>query len=192
MPNYCRNTMVVKGEYETVKSFLQEIKYEGEKGDDGYFDIISTLYPCPQELTDTESSTRDDAPYLAQIAANTMKYGYPTWYEWQIEKWGTKWSDCQTVIERSSIYYTIEDNKVTFPYEDEHDDDYDYIRFRFDTAWSPPIKAFEYISKMYPTLTFVLRYTESGMEYKGEATFTNGIVTDNRLPYVREWDDDYS
>lgn len=193
MPNYCRNTMVVKGEYETVKSFLQEIKYEGEKGDDGYFDIISTLYPCPQELTDTESSTRDDAPYLAQIAGNTMKHGYPTWYEWQIAHWGTKWSDCQTVIQRSSIYYTIQDDKVVFPYEnDEEKTETEYIRFRFDTAWSPPIKAFEYISKMYPDLTFILRYIESGMEYKGEATFKNGTVTDTQLKYVREWDDDYS
>lgn len=193
MPNYCRNTLVVKGEYENVKSFLQEIEFVKDHENGERFSIIATLFPCPETLTDTISGTSRGAEHEAQMASNIEIYGHPTWYEWAIANWGTKWGDFDTQIERSSVYYEIKDDKVVFPYDNEDkQDNNEYIRFHFDTAWSPPIKAFERISKMYPTLTFILRYTESGMEFKGEATFTNGAVTDNRLPYVPEWDDDYS
>jgi hypothetical protein len=187
MPNYCRNTLVVKGE--NVKSFLQTIEFVVGHEDGERFSIIAALYPCPTELEETEKSNRNYAGYMKQKAGNIEKYGFPTWYEWKIANWGTKWGDFDTRIERSSIYYEIKDVKVTFPYEDEHDTE--YIRFRFDTAWSPPIKAFERISKLYPALTFILRYTESGAGFKGEATFIDGTVDDTRLPYIPEWDDDY-
>ncbi len=56
--------------------------------------------------------------------------------------------------------------------------------YEFRTAWSPVIPLIKAMSKMYPSLTFGLKYFEAGMEFQGEAIFENGEQTvDTNAPY---------
>jgi hypothetical protein len=56
-----------------------------------------------------------------------------------------------------------------------------YIKYDFDTAWSPPMEGLVIISKKYPNLSFELKYEEEGMGFKGKAIFENFVKA---LPVV--------
>ena len=51
----------------------------------------------------------------------------------------------------------------------EEDDTYVY----FETAWSPPENWLKFVALMYPTLTFELRYGESGDNFSGYIVIQN-------------------
>ena len=96
---------------------------------------------------------------------NMKKYGAASWYDWRLENWGTKWD-------------------ITDVYTLERDEG--YAAFSFDTAWAPPIEAFEKISKMFPGLEFILQYEEPLMGFFGQAVFKDGgLVEDDEY----EWDE---
>ncbi len=60
---------------------------------------------------------------------NIQKYGFPTWYEWSVANWGTKWN----------------------AYGFEADTDYGKEKeIRFLTAWSAPHPILEKLAKMFP------------------------------------------
>jgi hypothetical protein len=83
----------------------------------------------------------------------TELYEGDDWYDWNVSNWGTKWQDSDTTL-------VIRDTN--------------YVFFRFDTAWAPPLVGFESISVMFPELTFVLTYQEMGMGFVGCAGYLNG------------------
>ncbi len=83
------------------------------------------------------------------------------WYNWRVSNWGTKWDIGKVDIEKS----------------DEH------MSFNFETAWAPPIEAFNTISKNYPNLSFELTYEEPGMDFCGKAEFQNGLNSDMNYSY---------
>ena len=75
------------------------------------------------------------------------------WYEWNIANWGTKWD----------VYENTEISR-------------DEWRLNFDTAWSPPIPFVEKLSKLYPTLTFTVAYSEQGSAFFGTTVIQNGNI----------------
>ena len=65
--------------------------------------------------------------YADAISKNIANFGYPTWLEWSYANWGTKWDVTDpTIIKKGN-----------------------QIEIEFDTAWSPPIPIFEYISEHF-------------------------------------------
>jgi len=83
------------------------------------------------------------------------------WYNWCVKNWGTKW-----------------DIEATLSVEDKYE-----LGYGFDSAWSPPVEAFEKISKKYPKLVFWLDYDEPSMGFKGMTRIQNGEVEDNCFNY---------
>lgn len=75
------------------------------------------------------------------------------WYDWRVNNWGTKWDLNDVNIEDQGECFTV----------------------NFETAWGPPLEAFEKISKDFPSLSFELSYQEPGMDFCGKATYENGI-----------------
>tara|TARA_R100001129_G_scaffold23324_1_gene14864 strand:- start:559 stop:978 length:420 start_codon:yes stop_codon:yes gene_type:complete len=70
--------------------------------------------------------------------------------------WGTKWNveaDCNDMAEQLGM-----------------------LTYRFDSAWSPPRGAILTGSKKYPSLRFILRYDEPGMQYAGIFMCQNGKI----------------
>jgi len=157
MPNFCDNTLHIEGADDEIQRFLDSTTI-GEHT----YEILKSLYPVPQELTDTvsgwSSNEEEQAEREKQYARNTEKYGYKDWYDWQNANWGTKWGDCDTQLVGRNT---------------------DYVCFTFESAWGPPSTAFVKISQDFPTLTFYLTYHEKGMGFAGCDGFRNGEHVDS-------------
>ena len=69
------------------------------------------------------------------------------WYDWCVNNWGTKWD-------------------VTEPFVSD-DVEEDSVTFSFDTAWGPPITAFQHWAERDGRVTYRLSYVEPGMGFVG-------------------------
>lgn len=140
MPNWTQNHITIK-HADKSRIDLIEATNNTDKG------VLATVIPCPEELNDEELTTwsRDDEVRLdAKRAAMMAKYGYVSWYEWNIAHWGTKWDLCEPHIQR------IDDNTVVVTCE---------------TAWSPPVQAFETMKEMGYEIRAL--YCGEGPEFAG-------------------------
>jgi hypothetical protein len=78
--------------------------------------FLNEFIPVPEELSTAEGPADDTL---------RRKYGYENWYDFCVSEWGTKWD------------IGGEDSSITV-HNDEHS-----AYFYFDSAWSPPIAAYE-------------------------------------------------
>jgi len=97
-----------------------------------------------------------------QCFSNIKKYGAPTWYEWSIQNWGTKWP--------------ARDAEVS-----------DYMSRKvvtFWTAWDPPMPLIQKLAETWPTCSFTLDYDEDE-DYDGtdcrRAVFKNGVMVEHSV-----------
>ena len=140
MPNWCNNSVEI---YHEDPAMLERVRKGFNDGG-----LFSEMLPCPQELTDTVSGSMGEdkrEAHEAQQAANREKYGYATWYEFCVNEWGTKWD----VGADGNPAQDIPGG----------------LMLGFDSAWSPPIAAYEQLAAM----GFRIRamYYESGMAFAG-------------------------
>lgn len=148
MPNWCNNNLVLEHEDPAMITRAKEALDRGE--------FLQEFIPVPQELKDTISGSCGDpveqAKLEAQTKSNIEKYGYGNWYDYCVNEWGTKW-DCGE-----------EGNTDISP-------DGKTLHTGFDTAWAPPIAAYEKLLD----LGFQVKamYYEGGMCFAG--TWEDGI-----------------
>jgi hypothetical protein len=140
MPNWCSNHITVRGNQKEIQEIATAMQ-------DGRF--LDSVIPVPEDLKRDGSATSGgpNADLYDQIRAeNTEKHGYSNWYDFCVDRWGTKWEvDCQDV--------QIEDDGQT-------------VSCAFDSAWSPPTGVAEaLVSK---GLSVTLYYYESGMGFVGK------------------------
>lgn len=146
MPNWCNNSVEI---YHEDPAVIERVRTAFNDGG-----LLSELLPCPQELTETVSGSMGEdkrAEHEAQQAANVEKYGYANWYDWCVNEWGTKWD----VGADGNPAQDIPGG----------------LMLGFDSAWSPPIAAYEKLAAM----GFRIRamYYEPGMAFAG--VWDNGI-----------------
>jgi hypothetical protein len=139
MPNWCNNVATLNAS----KGMIDKI-VEGATGDG----VLQSLLPCPQDLLIEKgyfADTDKQAALEAQGRANVEKYGYADWYDWRVANWGTKWDLCDVAVNR------VDDETVTLT---------------FDTAWSPPIEAYDKLLCMGIAVNAF--YYEPGMAFCGQ------------------------
>ena len=183
MPNWCSNELEVIGDKKARDEFIARITNEDTS--EHKYEILPNLFPCPEPLRKARAGHFTAEPNsnwanllekgditqewhdelvernrkgYEEAQANIAQYGYSDWYEWCVKNWGTKWGDTET------------DLMV-------HDDDQTMLSFQ--SAWSPPVEGLQKISEKFPTLTFVLTYSEEGMDFYGVALIRNGSLEDN-------------
>jgi len=89
------------------------------------------------------------------------------WYSWNIRNWGTKWdigihdNDKYPDTELVQHMSNAEDN---------------WLVYRLNTAWSPPITALEKLSELVPTCVVTLEWQEE-QGFGGEIEFLRGEIT---------------
>ena len=98
-----------------------------------------------------------------QYIENIKKYGYPQWYDWCVENWGTKWN----VEDDVDVSY----NKNT--------DEYDIT---FDTAWSVPSSIVEKYSEFCNDEEFYWEYEDEDYDGTHILRKINGEIIDTILP----------
>lgn len=157
MPNWCNNTLEIT--HPDIKMMRRFVK-GWNRGR-----VLNEFIPVPPELSDGSMSwerilkmkkekrnddyARELDKYREEL--NKKYFGYAGWYEFCVQEWGTKWD-----IGACSDYgdYLTPDS-ARKP-----------ITVRFDSAWSPPISAYEKLADM----GFQVRayYFEGGMMFCGK------------------------
>ena len=185
MPNWCSNNLTVRGNYEQVSKFVEDVRDDEE----GF--RLAQLVPCPQELKDTMSGFYSEEEkqkaLVEQQKRNLKKYGHKDWYDWEYANWGTKWGDCETDFVSGEVIKA-------------ENDQYSNCAFVFQSAWGPCTQLVIHISKLYPELWFGGTYEETGMMFAGCYVVHNGellldecadIEVPDSVTKAMEEDDDY-
>jgi hypothetical protein len=143
MPNWCNNYVSISHEDRSKMEALASAIKEGR--------FCDHVIPVPQELKDTVAGAHGDpvkqAELEAQTARNVEKYGAGNWYDFCVNRWGTKWD---------IDVYDQDDLEI---------DDYNGMGFGFDSAWSPPLGVYEELVSQGFTVN--ASYYEPGMGYCG-------------------------
>lgn len=112
--------------------------------------------PAPHQYEHADQAVVD------QCKENIRLHGYPTWYEWKIEKWGTKWG--------AYFQKEIEPNILSF-----------------QTAWSCPLKILEALAAKFPEVEFVVQYADEDVGSNcGTLTFRGGELVNEEHPRGKE------
>ena len=131
MPNWCSNGITLR---HADPAMIERVML-------GRANLLQEFIPCPAELMETTAQMGTNE----QEKANREKYGYSSWYDWNIAHWGTKWDISLDSVENPDA------NTVTAS---------------FESAWSPPIAAYERLMDLgFEIEAF---YYEPGMQYVGK------------------------
>jgi len=137
MPNWCNNTLRITGPKAKIESLWQSAR----SNDD--FGLLQAMVPMPKALQDTTSPCEPDEVLQ-------KKYGASNWYDWAVHNWGCKWDVSDEGLE----------------YEDT-EDGYATISGWFDSAWAPPIEAYNKFLEENTDCSLESFYEEGGMDFAG-------------------------
>ncbi len=175
MPNWCLNRLTVSGDKHEINKFKELTLVKMEKSSELYF-TMEVLYPTPSELLEQTSPAmwRGDEldvegklEFEKKIEELKEKYGYTDWYNWRVDKWGTKWDAAESCI---------------------CDDEDELFSVEYDTAWGPNIAWVKYVAKAFPALQFSLTFEEPGCNFCGiyEVKGEDEDLMEGELEYVDE------
>ena len=116
-------------------------------------------------------------PMPKELEGTTAPSEGDNWYNWRVENWGTKWD--------------VTDEGLEFI---DNGDGTASISGWFDSAWSPPIGAYEQLAADFDSCVIECSYYEPGMDFGGFWSSENGDEyfedIDARLKQpVEEWDE---
>jgi len=145
MPNWCYNTVQIQHE---DPAMIERVRKGFDAGG-----LLMELIPTPKQLTETVSGHLGDdyADELnqAKMRLNIKYFGHKDWYDWNVANWGTKWdvgSDGQPALD---LDVAVGKGLV----------------LNFESAWSPPIGAYEKLMAM--GFSIKAYYYEPGMCFAG-------------------------
>ena len=140
MPNWCNNTITIQGSTETIKTLWEEATAE----DGG---LLDAMVPMPKELDGTTSpAPREGTP-------QPLVDGFDNWYDWRVSNWGTKWD-----VDHDGLEFT------------DNGDGTASISGWFDSAWAPPVVAYEKFCNDMDGVFIEAWYEEGGMDFAGHWT----------------------
>ena len=153
MPNWCNNGITLR---HADPAMIDRVIAGKDR-------LLMEFLPTPQDLLDTVAGfpgADKEAEHEAQMKSNIEKHGFKDWYDWNVANWGTKWDFGLENVER------VDANTVTAA---------------FDSAWSPPINAYEKLCAMgFEIEAF---YNEPGMCYAGNFVGDADEHWDNCVDY---------
>jgi len=142
MPNWCNNTLSIQGPTDTLKPLWEEANREGSG-------LLNAMKPMPEELDGTTS------PAPKEGTPQPLIDGYNNWYDWRVANWGTKWDVDLEGLE----------------FKDNGDGTAAIVGW-FDSAWAPPIEAYNTFLDDMDNCTLESFYEEGGMDFAGH--YDNG------------------
>lgn len=143
MPNWCNNHLTLTHDDPVMIKRAYDALERGE--------LLNEFIPVPEELKETMAGSYGDNDKQRELEAkekaNVEKYGYKNWYDFCVGEWGTKWD----IGESGNNDINPNDPKM--------------LTTGFDSAWSPPIGAYEKLVE----LGFGVKamYYEPGMCFAG-------------------------
>ena len=143
MPNWCQNVVEISHADRSKMDALVDAINEGK--------FCNFAIPVPESLHITAGREgSDDDPKQIELerrsAENIEKHGYANWYDFCVNRWGTKWD------------VGGDDGMLT-----EHSPN--ALSMTFDSAWAPPIPAMEHFMDLGFKVKLI--YWECGMCFCG-------------------------
>ncbi len=184
MPNWCGNILTIQGDPATLDILAEAVRGKDSDGKVLVFSL-EAIAPTPAALMhragndfspEQSMQLRERLagvdpeiakPYLdvAERAESNYpdpehdalmaEYGADGWYNWRVKHWNTKWDV----------------NDAESRHDPAHDD---VLRYRFNTAWSPPKRVIEMLSHRFEALFFHLCYEEPGTNIAGFVAYLAG------------------
>lgn len=176
------------GRVSDLQEFLDAVKTpEGKstrvQGEDTLPFDFEQIIPTPEELYNAEKVYYSDPEMKkkqeAEEARLTAMHGYGSAYDFHCGEWDTKWNacDCELLADDNGH---IESTKTT-----------QAVVFRFQTAWSPPMKVILKVSEMWPKFRFSLDCEEEAQMFPNfVAKFKAGVETSYTERQPEEDEDD--
>ena len=87
-------------------------------------------------------------PMPQELEGTTSPSDGPNWYDWRVSNWGTKWEVSSEGLELS--------------------EDGTEITGWFDSAWAPPLGAFQHYIEQNDDVNITCYYEEPGMDFVGK------------------------
>ena len=148
MPNWCSNTVILRGSQQSEVQRLANAFMEARFCDE--------VIPTPECLTRDGASTHGgpNADEYDRIRAeNKAETGFESWYDFCTNRWGTKWdvggADCGITLDDDGLGFTAS----------------------FESAWAPPTGVYQQlVEDGFQVLAY---YYEPGMCFAGR--FEDGI-----------------
>ena len=144
MPNWCNNVVEITHEDPATLERVRKAFNEGA--------LLNEFIPVPAALQITAGFLGDGEEQRKleeQTAQNLVDHGYGNWYDFCVNEWGTKWDI----------------GADGYPAQDLGTDFGKGLILTFDSAWSPPIGAYEKLMDMgFGIKAF---YYEGGMAFAG-------------------------
>jgi hypothetical protein len=144
MPNWCTNGVTISHTDPAKMAALAEAMKAGK--------FLNHIIPVPEDLQIVAGRVgADDNPDQIELERKTQeniqKYGAGNWYDFCVNRWGTKWDvDCEGMMD-------VSDDGLT-------------INASFDSAWAPPCGVYEaMVEDGYDVVAY---YYESGMCFVGK------------------------
>ncbi len=159
MPNWCNNSINISGSTETIKAIWDE----ANKEDSG---LLNAMKPMPKELEGTTSPTPQEGQ-AGYKGPQPKVDGHDNWYSWRNENWGTKWD----IDPGEGLEFT------------DNGDGTAQISGWFESAWAPPIQAYDTFLDDMDGCSLTADYHEPGMDFAG--IYDNG--DDQYMEGLGEW-----
>ena len=155
MPNWCNNSITISGPTDTIKQL-----WDDAKSDESGFGLLNAMVPMPKALEGTTS------PAPKESSPQPLVDGFGNWYDWRVQNWGTKWD--------------ITDEGLEFT---DNGDGTSHISGWFDSAWAPPITAYNTWLDDMDNCSISATYEEGGMDFAG--IYSDG--DDQYMEGLAEW-----
>jgi len=142
MPNWCNNTVEILHDDPAMIERVRKAFNDGG--------LLNEFIPVPEALhitagNDGPAGSPEQLLLESKTEANLKTYGYANWYDYCVNEWGTKWD----IGADGNPAQDIPGGLI----------------LGFDSAWAPPITAYEKLTDM----GFRIRatYSEPGMCFAG-------------------------
>ena len=122
--------------------------------------LLNAMVPMPKELDGTTSPTPKEG------VPQPLVDGHDNWYSWRVDNWGTKWD-----VDLEGLEFT------------DNGDGTSNIMGWFDSAWAPPIEAYNTFLDDNDGCDITASYEEQGMDFAGVYEDREDCGIDN----VSEW-----
>ena len=192
MPNWVYNTLTIQGPKDQVDFIKDKLNTSYTRHYEDYWDS-DTRTTIAKDIVFSNPvfsfwniiAPTDLSAYVRQTdhtlsIAEQLKFEGNDWYSWNVRNWGTKWD----VAVQDDDKYT-ETELVQHMSNDEDQ----WLVYRFNTAWSPPMPAMINLSKLVAKCVITLSYEEE-TGWGGEAEFLRGtMISDSQYGWqCRECD----
>jgi hypothetical protein len=178
MPNWVYNSLTIQGPKDQIDSIKDKLNTSYTRHYEDYWDS-DTRTTIAKDITFSNPvfsfwniiAPTDLSAYVKQTdhtlsIEDRLKFETNDWYSWNVRNWGTKWD---VAVHDDEEYPETELQEHKSEGEDQ------WLVYRFNTAWSPPMPAMINLSKLVANCVITLSYEEE-QGWGGEAEFLSGVM----------------